>query len=144
MDGSVFGEAQMTLFWVSLTLGIYAIGEFFYTRSGRKPWAHPVLLAACTLIPILKFSGTPAPDFAEATRPISFFLGPAVVSLGFVLHRQWEEIRARWMAVLGSLFVGSTLGVLSAVGLAILFKASQIMVISIAPKSVTSDRKSVV
>lgn len=127
-----------SLAWVALTVGIYALAESIHARTGKRPWAHPVLITVCVLIPTLQYSQTPAQEFADATRPISFFLGPAVVSLGWVLYRQWTAIVSRWFAILISLSVGSTLGVLSAAGIARWMGASSIMTASIAPKSVTS------
>jgi predicted murein hydrolase (TIGR00659 family) len=69
---------------------------------------------------------------------IEFFLKPAVVALGVPLYKQLENIKKQAVPVLLSQLAGCIAGVVSVVFLAKIFGASQQIILSLAPKSVTS------
>lgn len=69
---------------------------------------------------------------------IDFWLKPAVVALGVPLYRQLESIKRQMLPLLISELAGCVVGVVSVVVLAEMFGASREVVMSLAPKAVTT------
>jgi len=65
-------------------------------------------------------------------------LGPSVVALGYVLYEQIEQIRGNVVSILTAVFTGSAVGILSVVLIAKLLGADHVLMVSLAPKSVTT------
>lgn len=125
------------LFAVAVTVAVYFGARSLYTR-----WHYfllnPVLISIAVLIALLKALGLDYRTYDQGGRIISFFLGPAVVALGVVLHLQWKTLRARWASVGISILAASLVGIASAAGAAMALGASAQAAASIAPKSVTT------
>ncbi|MBZ4659329.1 MAG: LrgB family protein [Desulfacinum sp.] len=125
------------VFAVFITFLAFYGAQRIYLRF-RRFWLNPVLLSIVSLIAFLKATGLPYPTYFEGGRIISFFLGPSVVALGVPLYLQLEEIRKRGRAIGVSMAVASVVGVGSAAGTAALLGASDPVIFSMAPKSVTT------
>lgn len=125
------------LFSITLTFFVYVVAEKIYYRF-RKVWLNPVLLTIATMIVILKQLGISYQTYSRGGEVISFFLGPAVVALGVLLYLEFEHIKKKRVAIFSAILAGSLAGILSAAGLALLLGASKPVVLSIAPKSVTT------
>ena len=69
---------------------------------------------------------------------ILFLLGPSVVALAVPLYQRREEIWKRKRLILAGLFAGCLSSVFSACGLAWLLGGSRDVILSLAPKSVTT------
>lgn len=122
---------------LAATLAVYAAARVLQRRTGSV-LLHPVLVSIVVLIATLRLLGIGYETYDEGGRVLTFLLGPAVVALGLPLERQMGEIGRRGRAVLVSLAVGSVVGVLSAVGTALLLGASGAVVRSLAPRAVTT------
>ncbi len=119
------------------TLAAYVAAERLYVRT-RWAVLHPVLVAVVALIGFLRVTGLPYGAYAEGTRPISVWLGPAVVALGVNLHDQRAGIARLGRRLYLALFVGSAVGIVTAAGIARALGGSPRVVASLAPKSVTT------
>lgn len=75
-------------------------------RLVRSPVANPTLVAVLAVGAVLGLTGLDYESYEEATAPISFLLGPAVVALAVPLHceREWILEHAR------ALLLGAVLG----------------------------------
>ncbi|SFN09093.1 CidB/LrgB family autolysis modulator [Thermodesulforhabdus norvegica] len=124
-------------FSVFITLAVFFFAQKIYLRF-RYFWLNPVMLSIIFLILYLKVTGIPYKTYFEGGRIISFFLGPSVVALGVPLYLQLEEIKKRGTSILVSILVGSVSGIVSAAGLALILGGSREVIVSIAPKSVTT------
>jgi len=125
------------LFSVTLTLLVFRGAQTLYQRY-KFAFLNPVLLSVLTLIGFLKGTNISYQQYFAGGQIISFFLAPAVVALGVPLYLHLPEIKKRGKALLISLLVGSVLGIVSAAGIAALLGASQAVICSLAPKSVTT------
>jgi len=123
--------------WVLATLVAYQTAIWIYSRSGCNSFANPVLIGTGLVIGILLFSGTPYQTYIERVEPLSFLLGPAIVSLAIPLHAQLSRIRGIAAPLTIALLIGSSTAVISASGIAWALGASPETLLSIAPKSVT-------
>jgi len=122
---------------LALTLGAFLLGIYLYKRL-RFSLLQPLLIAIAIIIPFLKIADIDYHTFYEQTRVLNFMLGPSVVALGYVLYEQIEHIKGNVISILTSVFIGSVVGILSVILVAKLFGADQILLASLAPKSVTT------
>ena len=130
-------HAAAVVLSLAATLAVYAAARWFQRRTGSV-LLHPVLVSIVVLIAALKAMGIEYEDYDRGGRVLTFLLGPAVVALGLPLFRQMEEIGRRRKAVLTTLLVGSAVGALTATVAAALLGASDEVIRSLIPRSVTT------
>jgi predicted murein hydrolase (TIGR00659 family) len=125
------------LFGVTLTLVVYLLAQQLYRRV-NSVWANPVLVSIVTIILLLMGSGVEYRDYARGGDIILFLLGPSVVALAVPLYQRREEIWQRKRPILIGVFAGSLASIVSACGLAWILGGSREIILSLAPKSVTT------
>lgn len=125
------------LFGVTLTLVVYLLAQHLYRRVGSV-WANPVLVSILTIVLLLKAAEIEYTAYARGGDIILFLLGPSVVALAIPLYQRREEIWQRKRPILIGVFAGSLASILSASGLAWILGGSRDVVLSLAPKSVTT------
>ena len=125
------------LFGVTLTLVVYLLAQQLYRRV-NSVWANPVLVSIVTIILLLMGSGVEYRDYARGGDIILFLLGPSVVALAVPLYQRREEIWQRKRPILIGVFAGSLASIVSACGLAWVLGGSREIILSLAPKSVTT------
>ena len=86
----------------------------------------------------LKLTGVPYSSYAESASIIDFWLKPAIVALGVPLYLQLKSIRRQLVPLLVSQLTGCFVGIVSVVFTAKWMGASDAVIISLAPKSVTT------
>jgi predicted murein hydrolase (TIGR00659 family) len=123
---------------IAATLAAYLVGDAIWTASGRRPLLNPVLIAIVILSAALTLTGVPYARYFEGAQFIHVMLGPATVALALPLWNAARQIRRAAIPVFGALLIGSATAMLSAVGLAWLFGASEQIMATIAPKSATT------
>lgn len=128
---------QNEYFLIALTFGSYFLGKLLRRRTG---WAimNPILVAIATVIIFLNVTDISYDTYNEGGRMIEFWLRPAVVALGVPLYQQLETIKKQFMPILVSELAGCIVGIVSVVLIARLLGASREVVLSLAPKSVTT------
>jgi predicted murein hydrolase (TIGR00659 family) len=124
-------------FAVAVTLLAYEGARRLHRRVPH-PLLNPLLVAITALIVLLRALGIGYGDYDRGGRLISFWLGPAVVALGVPLYLQMHEIARRGRAMLVSILAGSVTGIVSATATALLVGAPRKVVLSVAPRSVTT------
>jgi len=125
------------LFGITLTLVVYLLAQHLYKRV-NSVWVNPVLVAIVAIIVLLKATGVEYRDYARGGDIILFLLGPSVVALAIPLYQRREEIWQRKRPILIGIFAGSLASILSACGLAWILGGSREIILSLAPKSVTT------
>jgi putative effector of murein hydrolase len=80
------------LFWLAVTLTVFAGADALSLRSRRHPCAT-VLLATPALVVLIRLSGVTYATCSGATSVLGFLLGPAVVGLPFQIHARLGLIR---------------------------------------------------
>ncbi|MDE5749848.1 MAG: LrgB family protein, partial [Duncaniella sp.] len=126
-----------TYFLITLTFVIFVGARGVYKRSGF-PLLNPILVTIILLILFLVVTGVPYERYAEGGAMIEFWLKPAVVALGVPLYKQLSTIRRQLLPILLAEIAGCLAGLISVVLLAELFGATREVIISLAPKSVTT------
>jgi predicted murein hydrolase (TIGR00659 family) len=125
------------LFGMTLTLAVFLFAQKLYQRVGSV-WANPVLVAIVAIILLLKGTHIDYRDYARGGDILLFLLGPSVVALAVPLYQRREEIWRRKRPILLGIFAGSLASILSACGLAWILGGSREIILSLAPKSVTT------
>lgn len=122
---------------LALTFSIYYLAQKIQKRT-RWIWFNPILMTIASLIIYLKVCNIPYETYKQAGVPIDFWLRPAIVALGVPLYVQFKNIKKQFVPILISQLVGCLVGIVSAVFVAKAFGASHEVIISLAPKSVTT------
>jgi predicted murein hydrolase (TIGR00659 family) len=124
-------------FLLAITFGFFFFSKLLQKKTG---WVvlNPILLAIALLICSLKFTGVSYETYNEAGSLVEFWLKPAVVALGVPLYLQLRMIKKQLMPILVSQLVGCIVGLVSVTIIAKLMGASPAVIMSLAPKSVTT------
>ena len=122
---------------IALTFGAFACFKGLQKKTGSV-LLNPILLTMITLIVFLKMTGISYDTYREGGLLIDFWLKPAIVALGVPLYLQLEMIKKQWLPTLLSQLVGCLVGIISVVLISRGLGASQEVICSLAPKSVTS------
>ena len=125
------------LFGVGLTLIVYALAQKLYVRTGSM-FFNPVAVSIGSIILLLLLARIPYEVYAVGGDYVLFLLGPSVVALGLPLYTRRREILARKAPILIGVFAGAVASIVSASGTAWLLGGSREVVLSLAPKSVTT------
>lgn len=130
--------AATPLLGLTLTLLCYQIAFAIHARLAMHPAANPVLLAVAMLVAVLLATDTPYPVYFEGAQFVHFLLGPATVALAVPLYAQFDRLKKMALPLAVALVCGSLAAALSAVALGALLGASHELLMSMAPKSVTT------
>ena len=130
--------ASTPLFGLTATLVVYVIASALYDRSGRAPWANPVLWSVLALGALLVLTRTPYPSYFAGAQFVHVLLGPAVVALAWPLWQRRAELRRRGAALVVAALVGGAVAGGSGVALAWALGLPDEVLRSLASKSVTA------
>ena len=100
--------------------------------------ANPVLIAIVVLSCLLLATGTPYSAYFQGAQYVHFLLGPATVALALPMYANLARIRRSAHAIVPAILAGSLVAAASAMLLARLLGAPREIVLSLAPKSVTT------
>lgn len=125
------------LFLITLTVLVFW-GARFLQRITRLAILNPMLLSIAALILILRLADIPYETYHSGAHLIEFWLKPAIVALGFPLFNELKHIKRQFLVIFITEFVGCTIGIVSVVLIAKWLGASQAVICSLAPKSVST------
>lgn len=117
-------------------LGSYYLIQRF--RLLRRLHLQPALLTIVILIVVLESTGTPYKQYFSGAQFIHFLLGPATVMLAVPIYDNMARIRMMLMPVLMGIIGAVLVSAILTVGLAKLFGLPDDIIVSLAPKSVTT------
>lgn len=135
---SVLDVLRSPLGLLAVTLVGYQVGRWVQERSRRHPLAQPVLVAIVVAGTAIELLGVDYADYRDATLMISFWLGPATVALAIPLHRQAERLRGYVVPLLVAVVAGALVSITTAVLLARLLGADDVLQRTLATKSATT------
>ena len=121
-----------------ITLVVWQIAMNLSNWLGNGPLANPMLLSVAILSTLLLGTGTPYSAYFQGAQYVHFLLGPATVALALPMYSNLSRIRQSARAIVPALAAGSLVAALSAMILARWLGASHVVVMSLAPKSVTT------
>ncbi|GJE59977.1 LrgB family protein [Methylobacterium trifolii] len=130
--------ARTPLLWLTVTLAAYVVADRISAATGRHPVANPVLIAVAITGTVLALTGTPYPTYFAGAQFVHFLLGPATVVLALPLYEHRATVMRALLPMLAALAAGCAVALGTAIGLARLLGIPQDVIVSLAPKSVTS------
>lgn len=122
---------------IALTFVVFLGAKRLQAATGLL-WLNPILVTIAVVIAFLKLAGVSYETYSHAGSQIEFWLKPAIVALGVPLYSQLGNIRRQLLPILLSEFAGCVTGIVSVVVVARLLGASHEVIVSLAPKSVTT------
>ena len=122
---------------LAITFGIYYVARQIQKWTG---WVvlNPILITIAALIALLQLTGISYETYEQGGQYIDFWLKPAIVALGVPLYQNLEQIRRQLLPILMSQLVGCLVGLVSVTLIASALGASHEVIVSLAPKSVTT------
>ena len=127
---------ESEVFILTLVVGTYVASTILY-RKTKIGLLHPLLTSILVIIAVLQITGISYETFREVSRIINL-CRPTGVALGYVLYEQMKNLKGNVVSILTSLFVGSLTGIISVILICKAMGASDILIASIQPKSVTT------
>ena len=124
-------------FLLAITFGIYFFAKLLQKKTGIL-LLNPILLTIAVIIIFIKITTNTYETYNQGVLLNEFWLKPAVVALGVPLYLQLETIKKQLLPIILSQLAGCIVGVISVVLIAKLMGASQEVILSLAPKSVTT------
>lgn len=122
---------------LAITFGIYYVARQIQKWTG---WVvlNPILITIAALIALLQLTGISYETYEQGGQYIEFWLKPAIVALGVPLYQNLGQIRRQLLPILMSQLVGCLVGLVSVSLIASAMGASHEVIVSLAPKSVTT------
>lgn len=128
---------ESEFFLLAITFIAFLVAKILQNKTGLLI-LNPILIAIVLLITFFKLTGISYETYHEAGSLIEFWLKPAVVALGVPLYLQLKMIKKQLMPIIVSQLAGCVVGLVSVVFIAKLMGASSEVIMSLAPKSVTT------
>lgn len=122
---------------LAITFGFFMVAKMIQNRTGSL-LLNPILLAIAAIICFLQLTGVSYDTYQEAGSLVEFWLRPAVVALGVPLYLQLKMIKKQLMPIILSQLAGCFVGLVSVAFIAKFLGASPEVIMSLAPKSVTT------
>jgi predicted murein hydrolase (TIGR00659 family) len=126
------------LLWLAATLAAYACGMALHQRARRNPAVNAVAIAVALLVIVLLGTGTSYATYFEGAQFVHFLLGPATVALAVPMFRNRHVVGRAALPIFAALIAGSLTAALSAMAVAWALGGSREIILSVAPKSVTT------
>ncbi|KQO66824.1 hypothetical protein ASG51_18205 [Methylobacterium sp. Leaf465] len=130
--------SRTPLLWLTVTLLAYVMADRIALATRRHPLANPVLIAIALTAAVLELTKTPYATYFEGAQFVHFLLGPATVALAIPLYEYRATVLRSLAPMLAALVVGSVVALSSALLLGQAFGIPRDVIVSLAPKSVTT------
>ncbi|WNW13283.1 LrgB family protein [Pseudomonas sp. DTU_2021_1001937_2_SI_NGA_ILE_001] len=125
------------LFGIGITLGAYQVAVAAYEKT-RWLFLQPVLVSMAILIGVLLACGLSYDEYRGSTQILGVLLGPATVALAVPLYLNLRRIRQLFWPTLATLVLGGVFVTGLCLMLGWLLRAEPMILMTMAPKSVTS------
>lgn len=125
-------------FGLALTLAAYVGAVVLHRRLGRPALLAPVLVAMVAVALVLQVLRIPYAEYLASVSVLTLLLGPATVALALPLLRSGPALLADRLAVLLTLLVTGAVSVTVTVGSLVALGASDDLVRTTLPRSVTT------
>lgn len=125
------------LFLITLTFILF----WFFTwvqKKTRVTLLNPMIFTIASLIVFLKLTGITYEQYYSSGKMIEFWLKPAIVALALPLYNELKHIRNQFLPLFIAELTGCVVGIVAVVLIANWMGASEDVIRSLAPKSVST------
>ena len=126
------------LFWLTLTIGSYLVGDYLYKKSKLFPLVNPVAISIFIISLVLINLNISYERYFDGAKFIHFMLGPATVALAIPIYKQFRVIQKEALSISISLIAGSLFAIVSTFILCEIFKIEDQVLFSMLPRSATA------
>ena len=126
------------LFCIPLTLCAYLIGIKVYEWSGKNTLLQPVVTSIALVMATITIIGVPYEHYFRGSDIIHFLLSTATVALAIPLYNNLRLIRENIRPLILTLLASGIIASFTAVVIAWSLGASMEIMLSLAPKSITT------
>ena len=121
-----------------VTLVAYRLGEILVERF-RLTYMPPLFISIVLIMLTINYTNLfTYKDYEIGGSIINFLLGPATIALSLPLFRQWKTLKENSIIVLAGVLISTITGIVTIICCAKLFGASDEIIASLVPKSVTT------
>lgn len=128
---------QNPWFGLVATLFLFLLGHYLFDRT-KFILFNPLLFSVTGLIILLVIFNIPYDTYQDGAKYISFWVAPATVALAIKLERNYQYLRANYLAIIVGIIVGVVFHSLFIFSVAWVYKFHPDMIVSLLPKSVTT------
>lgn len=129
---------ENTLFFGGiLTLCAYGIGLFLRKKSGLV-LCNPLLIAVALIMLLLKGFHIDYAVYEKGAAYINYLLTPATVALAIPLYEKLQILKRNALAILTGIVAGTASGLISVLGMSMLFGLTHEQYVTLLPKSITT------
>ncbi|MCQ4294135.1 LrgB family protein [Pseudomonas stutzeri] len=125
------------LFGVGITLAVFQLAYAAYEKT-RWVFLQPVLVSMTMIVGILLLCGIDYDEYRISAQWLTLLLGPATVALAVPLYLNLRRIRELFGPIVITLLFAGVFATALGMALAWLFGADRMILMTLAPKSVTS------
>ncbi|PNF59105.1 hypothetical protein CXK99_12620 [Stutzerimonas stutzeri] len=125
------------LFGVGITLAVFQLAYAAYEKT-RWVFLQPVLVSMTFIVGILLLCGIDYDEYRISAQWLTILLGPATVALAVPLYLNLRRIRELFGPIVITLLIAGMFATALGMALAWLFGAERMILMTLAPKSVTS------
>ncbi len=125
------------LFGVGITLAAFQLAFAAYEKT-RWVFLQPVLVSMALVVGILLACGIAYEEYRISAQWLTLLLGPATVALAVPLYLNLRRIRELFGPIVVTLLVAGIFATALGMALAWAFGADEMILMTLAPKSVTS------
>ncbi|MDA0426918.1 LrgB family protein [Stutzerimonas frequens] len=125
------------LFGVGITLAAFQLAFAAYEKT-RWVFLQPVLVSMALVVGILLACGIAYEEYRISAQWLTILLGPATVALAVPLYLNLRRIRELFGPIVVTLLVAGVFATALGMALAWAFGADEMILMTLAPKSVTS------
>lgn len=127
----------LSVLFIGLTLIIYELAKGIYRRF-PSPFLLPILTGTILMILILLLFQVDYDIYMIGGKWIHMLLGPAVVALAYPLYAHRKVLLSYSVPIVLGSIVGALIGIITGIALTRILQFEEVIVRSIAPKSVTT------
>ena len=124
------------LFWITLTLGAYLVGDYLYKKSKLNPLVNPVAISILIVSSILLFLDISYDRYFDGAKFIHFMLGP--VKFIIPIYEKRNLITKEVRPIIFSIFLGISFAILITFYLGKFFGLSDEIILTMIPRNVTA------
>ena len=125
------------LFILLMNLGVFAFSVWLIEKSKIK-YLNALLISIIIIIGLLFLLDIDVEVYQEKSRILHFFLGPSVICLGFLLHKNIKKIGKKIIPLILCVAIGAIINSLIISLIGYLFGVDSQLILSLHPKSVTT------
>lgn len=126
------------LFWTTLTIAAFALGQELYRRSHNHPLLQPMLVGMVILVALIELSGSSYQNYMAGGDYLNQMLAPVVVMLAVPMYAFLHAMRKEWLRIVVAVSLGSAVTISVAGGLTYWLLGDEIVAKTALTKSITT------